>query len=135
MAGMAMTARSRRLGLLVVGLAGPWLGCASGPEQVESPAAERARELLRAVRSRHGNLLLKCEPSDSEVYLDGVIQGVCTDFGGGPKGLQVAGSGLHRIDVKKDGYWPYTTYYEPGSARAGLTIRLKPMEPERGGAP
>jgi hypothetical protein len=107
------------------------LGCASGPEQVESPAAARARELLRARKSRKGNLLLRCEPSDAEVYLDGVLQGVCTDFGGGPRGLQV-GVGLHRIDVKKDGYWPYTTYYEPGSARAGLTIRLKPVESERG---
>ncbi len=110
------------LGLVVLG----W-GCASGPEQVESPAAEQARELLRARRFRQGNLLLKCEPEDSEVYLDGVLQGVCTDFGGGPSGLQV-GPGLHRIDVQKDGHWPYTTYYEPNNARAGLTIRLKPKE-------
>jgi hypothetical protein len=130
-----MTARGGKLGRLGVGLAGLWLGCASGPERVESAAAARARELLRAVRSRQGNLLLKCEPSDSEVYLDGVIQGVCTDFGGDPRGLQVGGGGLHRIDVKKDGYWPYTTYYEPNSARAGLTIQLKPMGPEGGGAP
>ncbi len=130
-----MTARIARLGRLGGGLAGLWLGCASGPEQVEPSAEDRARGLLRAVRSRQGNLLLKCEPSDSEVYLDGVIQGVCTDFGGDPRGLQVAGGGLHRIDVKKDGYWPYTTYYEPGSARAGLTIQLKAMGPEGGGTP
>ncbi len=108
------------------------LGCASSPEQVDSPAADRARELLRTMKNRQGNLLLRCEPEDADVYLDGVVQGVCTDFGGGPSGLTV-GSGLHRIDVKKDGYWPYTTYYEPSNARAGLTIRLKPMSPERGG--
>jgi hypothetical protein len=99
---------------------------------VDSPAADRARELLRTMKNRQGNLLLRCEPEDADVYLDGVVQGVCTDFGGGPSGLTV-GSGLHRIDVKKDGYWPYTTYYEPSNARAGLTIRLKPMSPERGG--
>jgi hypothetical protein len=109
------------------------IGCASGPGQVDSPMAERARELLRSRKARQGNLLLRCEPSDAEVYLDGVLQGVCTDFGGGPSGLQV-GAGLHRIDVKKDGYWPYTTYYDSGSARAGLTIQLRPVEPERGGA-
>ncbi len=109
-------------------------GCASGPEQVDSPAADRAREVLRSMKSRQGNLLLRCEPADADVYLDGVIQGVCTDFGGGPSGLNV-GTGLHRIDVKKDGYWPYTTYYEPSNARAGLTIRLKSMGPERGDAP
>jgi hypothetical protein len=110
------------LGLVMLGV-----GCASGPEQVESPVVERAREMMRARKSRQGNLLLRCEPADADVYLDGVLQGMCTDFGGGPSGLQV-GTGLHRIDVKKDGYWPYTTYYEPSSARAGLTIRLKPME-------
>ncbi|MFY0522489.1 PEGA domain-containing protein [Archangium gephyra] len=120
----------RSLGwLAVVGLV---LGCASGPEQVDSPAADRARELMRAMRSRNGNLLLRCEPEDAEVYLDGVVQGVCTDFGGKPKGLQV-GLGLHRIDVKKDGYWPYTTYFEPSSARAGLTIKLRSMGQESGG--
>lgn len=105
-------------------------GCVSGPEQVGSPAADRAREVLRGTRERSGNLLLKCEPVDADVYLDGVVQGVCTDFGGGPRGLQV-GAGLHRVDVKKDGFWPYTTYFEPSSARAGLTIKLHPV----GGAP
>ncbi|HEX5745782.1 MAG TPA: PEGA domain-containing protein [Archangium sp.] len=123
------TKRSRG-GWALVGLV---LGCASGPGQVESPAADQARELMRAMRSRNGNLLLRCEPEDAEVYLDGVLQGVCTDFGGKPSGLRV-GLGLHRIDVKKDGYWPYTTYFEPSNARAGLTITLKSMAPERGGS-
>ncbi len=115
--------------LVLVGLV---IGCASGPEQVDSPATERARELMRSMRARNGNLLLRCEPADAEVYLDGVAQGVCSDFGGRPSGLQV-GLGLHRIDVKKDGHWPYTTYYEPSSARAGLTIKLRPMDRESGG--
>lgn len=107
-------------------------GCASGPEQVESPASARARQLLRSLKAREGNLLLRCEPSDAEVSLDGVPQGVCTDFGGESGGLRV-GVGLHRIDVKKEGFWPYTTYYESGSARAGLTIRLRPKERAREG--
>ncbi len=101
-------------------------GCASGPEQVESPASLRARQLLRSLKDREGDLLLRCEPSDAEVSLDGVPQGVCTDFGGESRGLRV-GAGLHRIDVKKEGFWPYTTYYDSGRARAGLTIRLSPM--------
>ncbi|MCY1078511.1 hypothetical protein [Archangium lansingense] len=126
---MALVKTERSRGWLA--LVGLVLGCASGPEQVDSPAAERAREMMRTMRSRNGNLLLRCEPADAEVYLDGVAQGVCSDFGGRPSGLQV-GLGLHRIDVKKDGHWPYTTYYEPSSARAGLTIKLRPMGEERG---
>lgn len=107
-------------------------GCASGPEQAGSPAADRAREVLRGSRARSGNLRLTCEPADADVYLDGVVQGVCTDFGGTPRALQV-GEGLHRVDVKKDGFWPYTSYYEPGSARAGLTIKLRPVGGAAGG--
>ena len=106
-----------RVGLLLGALAG---ACASGPEQMGSPAAERAREVLRGGQERSGNLRLKCEPPDADVSLDGVAQGVCTDFGGAPHGLQV-GPGMHRVDVKKDGFWPYTTYYEPGSGRAALS--------------
>ena len=110
-------------------LAGLVWGCAaSGPEQVRSPAADRAREALRASRSRSGNLRLRCEPVDADVYLDGVVQGVCTDFSGEPRGLQV-GEGLHHIEVKKDGYFPYTTYYEPNNTSLGLTIRLRPTRP------
>ncbi|ATB33440.1 PEGA domain-containing protein [Melittangium boletus] len=117
----------------VASMVGLVLGCATGPERVESPAADRARELLRG-GSRVGNLVLRCEPSDAEVYLDGVVQGVCTDFAGAPRGLSV-GEGLHQIDVKKDGYWPYVTYYEPSNARAVLNIRLRSVTPERDGAP
>lgn len=126
---MALMRTERSFGWLA--LVGLVLGCASGPGQVESPAAERAREMMRSMRARDGNLLLRCEPSDAEVHLDGVLQGVCTDFGGRPSRLQV-GLGLHRIDVKKDGYWPYTTYFEPSSARAGLTIKLRSMAQEHG---
>lgn len=123
-------ALGRRVALGLMAL-GP--GCASGPEQVGSPAADWTRELMRSRKSRPVNLLLRCEPSDAEVYLDGVLQGVCTGFGGGPGGLQVE-AGLHRIDVKKAGYWPYMTYYDSDSGRAGLNIQLKPVKPGRGGA-
>ncbi|MBM7116659.1 PEGA domain-containing protein [Archangium primigenium] len=121
----------KRAGGVIGGVLGLVLGCASGPERVEGPAAERARALLRG-GSRMGNLVLRCEPSDADVYLDGVVQGVCADFAGEPRGLSV-GTGLHQVDVKKDGYWPYVTYFEPSSARAVLTIRLRSVEPERGG--
>lgn len=116
---------TRAAGRWVGVLGGLVLGCASGPERVDSPAADRARELLRSSPARSGNLRLRCEPADADVYLDGVIQGVCTDFGGEPRGLRV-GEGLHRIDVKKDGYFPYTTYYEPNNTSLGLTVRLRP---------
>jgi hypothetical protein len=110
------------------------LGCAG--RQEEPATLVQARELLRNAERPSGDVVLRCEPPDAEVYLDGVIQGLCTDFRGAPRGLRV-GEGLHQIEVKKQGYWPYTTYIEPHGARAVLEARLQPMgnETREGGAP
>jgi hypothetical protein len=108
------------------------LGCAA--RQDEPAMAVKARELLRNAEAPSGDVVLRCEPPDGEVYLDGVIQGLCSDFRGAPRGLRV-GEGLHQIEVKKEGYWPYTTYIEPHGARAVLEVRLRSMgtgTPERG---
>jgi hypothetical protein len=118
---------------------GPWLavvvavaaGC-SGRQQPESVA--RAEELLAGAEAPSGNLALRCEPEDAEVYLDGVLQGLCSDFSGSPKSLRV-GQGLHQVEVKKQGFWPYTTYYEASGARARLTIQLRPSAPSGGATP
>ncbi len=101
------------------------LGCAGRQDEPASMA--RARELLRAAESPSGDMVLRCEPPDAEVYLDGVIQGLCSDFRGEPRGLKV-GEGLHQIEVRMQGYWPYTTYFEPHGARAVLNVRLRSME-------
>jgi hypothetical protein len=100
-------------------------GCAHKQDEPESVV--RARELLRTTGATRGDVVLKCEPPDAEVYLDGVIQGVCTDFAGTPVGLTV-GEGLHKVEVMKEGFWPYTTYYEPSGARATLRVQLRPRE-------
>jgi hypothetical protein len=110
------------------------LGCAT--RQDEPATMAQARELLRTAEKPSGDVVLRCEPPDAEVYLDGVIQGLCSDFRGAPRGLRM-GEGLHHIEVKKQGYWPYTTYIEPHGARATLEVRLRSMgtgTPE-GGAP
>lgn len=102
-----------------------WMGCA-GTQEPDTLA--RARELMAGARNPSGDVALRCEPEDAEVYLDGVLQGLCSDYSGNPKGLSL-GVGLHQIEVKKQGYWPYTTYYEPSGARARLTIQLRASTP------
>lgn len=86
----------------------------------------RARQLLDASRRTRGNVLLRCTPRDAEVLLDGVLQGLCSDFEPASAGLTV-GEGLHGIEVRRDGYWPYTTYVEPHHARATLRATLRPV--------
>lgn len=97
------------------------LGCAATPEQ---QVLARARRLLEDARAPGGELRLLCEPADAEVALDGVAQGRCSDFAGLPAGLRV-GEGMHRVEVRKEGFYPYQTYYSPGGARATLTITLR----------
>lgn len=81
-----------------------------------------------AEAQKTGALRLRCTPSDAEVTLDGVPQGRCDDFAGN-RGLQV-GEGLHRIELKKEGHWPYVTYYEASGATAVLEATLVPMSRE-----
>ncbi|MFP2923688.1 PEGA domain-containing protein [Pyxidicoccus sp. 3LG] len=106
-------------------------GCA---KRQEPESLARARALMEGAEQPSGNLALRCEPEDADVYLDGVHQGMCSDFTGSPKSLRV-GVGLHHIEVKKQGFWTYTTYYEPSGARARLTIQLRPTVAPGGGTP
>ncbi|MBN8227860.1 PEGA domain-containing protein [Corallococcus macrosporus] len=107
-------------------------GCAAKQEQPASVA--RAESLMASSSAKRGDLVLRCEPSDAQVLLDGVEQGTCTDFAGVSRSLRLADSGFHQVEVKKRGFYPYTTYYEPGKARVTLKVKLRPLAPEGGSA-
>ncbi|RKH11017.1 PEGA domain-containing protein [Corallococcus sp. CA053C] len=109
-------------------------GCAAKQEQPATMA--RARELMASAEGKRGDLVLRCEPEDAEVLLDGVQQGTCSDFSGVSRSLRLGEAGFHQVEVKKRGFWPYTTYYEPSGARVTLKVKLRPVTPEAsGGAP
>jgi hypothetical protein len=90
--------------------------------------------MVESPRRTAGDLWLRCEPTDAEVLVDGVPQGHCEDFDGQTRGL-VVGEGMHRVEVKKEGFWPYVSYYAPSGARAALSVRLQPRERREEGAP
>nr|WP_244981604.1 PEGA domain-containing protein [Corallococcus exercitus] len=105
-------------------------GCAA---KQESPATvARAEQLMASSAAKRGDLVLRCEPSDAQVLLDGVEQGTCNDFAGVSRSLRLVDSGFHQVEVKKRGFYPYTTYYEPGKARVTLKVKLRPLAPEGG---
>jgi hypothetical protein len=91
-----------------------------------SPTApERAREVLRERPVEKKGLVLACEPADAEVEVDEIPRGTCADFGRQrPVSL---GEGMHRVDVRKDGFEPYRTFVEPGGAQAIVEMRLTPL--------
>lgn len=107
------------------------VGCAAKQEQPATVA--RAQELMAAAEGKRGDVVLRCEPADAEVLLDGVQQGLCSDFSSVSRSLRLADEGFHQVEVKKRGFWPYTTYYAPSGARVTLKVKLRPVTPEAGG--
>lgn len=103
------------------------LSACAGPPPGPPATLARARQLLEGSRSPRGcNVVLRCAPRDAEVLVDGVLQGLCSDFEALSAGLSV-GEGLHRIEVRREGFWPYTTYVEPQGARATLRAELRSL--------
>lgn len=110
------------------------LACAS--PRTESPSVGAARAVLhrseQAQKQRTGSLQVRCTPEDAEVWLDGARVGKCGELSKAPLRM---GNGMHRVDVKKDGFLPYVTWYDPnetegtqlGMVRASVTIRLQPL--------
>lgn len=96
--------------------------------------AQRAEALMKSAPVRSGALELHCVPEDAEVSVDGVPQGVCADFDGETRRLAL-NDGMHRVDVKKAGYLPYETYYQPSGAKAVLRIELAPAGNTEGEVP
>jgi hypothetical protein len=102
----------------------PMLGCTS----VRLPAAAPFWASSRA--STAGELVLRCSPTDAEVALDGVSQGVCTDFNGEPNALKVGGQ-TRRVEVKKSGFAPWQTWLAADRTRVVVSVTLLP----NGGSP
>ena len=71
-------------------------GCAAQPEVIQ-----RVGEGMRGQQEHvwASDLTLGCDPSDAEVWLDGVERGTCLDYAGTPKGLKL-NDGMHKVEVK-----------------------------------
>jgi hypothetical protein len=97
-------------------------GCATQPA-----AMKRAGEELRGREERiwSSDLTLHCDPAEADVWLDGVPQGTCLDYSGEPRGLKLT-DGMHKVEVKKSGFWPYETFVDSSGTRAALTVKLLP---------
>lgn len=97
-------------------------GCA-GPNPVERALAEHAAAVREAERAVPQGLLLSCAPKESEVLLDGVLQGSCAELRGQVIGLE---EGLHRVEIQRPGFAPYRAEIAAGRARTALEVMLVP---------
>jgi hypothetical protein len=99
-------------------------GCSSprGPS-----ALKDAPGVLAAQRSRPGDLWLTCQPPEAQVEVDGMLRGLCSDFGPTSRGISL-GEGMHRIEITHAGHAPHATYVEPRGAKASLNVALRPLQ-------
>ncbi len=78
-----------------------------------------------AVTRWRSELVLHCTPTDAEVHLDGVPQGVCSDFAGTPRGLAL-GRGGRRVEVKKPGFVAWQRWLDADDTRVVMQVTLEP---------
>jgi hypothetical protein len=72
-----------------------------------------------------GELVLDCAPSDAEVALDGVTQGVCSDFGRDHRSLKV-GTLARKVEVRKSGYHTWESWLAADQTRVVISVKLLP---------
>lgn len=99
-------------------------GCATTDQPASLKQVDEGMAALGG-RAWGSDVTLGCDPADADVFLDGVPHGTCLDFSGNPRGLSLS-DGMHKVEVKKSGFWPYETYVDSGGTRAALTIKLTP---------
>jgi hypothetical protein len=114
-----------RAALVSVALA----ACAAPGEQ--AAMFSRAGDGLKSAEPSTGDLKLKCDPMDSEVWVDGIPVGACLEYSG-RRGLSL-GQRMRKVEIRKEGYRSFETFVEPDGTRAALTVTLAPST--AGGTP
>ncbi|MER2562614.1 MAG: hypothetical protein ABTQ32_17950 [Myxococcaceae bacterium] len=106
-------------------------GCATAQPGLPTLPTITEAQLRKPYRvSGAGELVLHCAPADAEVALDGVSQGLCTDFNGEPRALRV-GTRARRVEVKKSGFHTWESWLAADETRVVMTVTLLP----NGGSP
>lgn len=91
--------------------------------QTPKPFDLSAHKLPPARVTTRSELVLRCDPADAEVSLDGVPQGTCDDFSGEPRALTMP-KGPRRVQVKKRGYLPWESILETDGTRVVMNVTL-----------
>lgn len=77
--------------------------------------------------SNEGLLQILCSPGDAEVFVDGVSMGKANKFDGKPGYIKLD-SGTHKIEIKKEGFAPYTRDVFAGKSLQTVEITLRKLE-------
>jgi hypothetical protein len=80
---------------------------------------ERARD----VQAPEGNVVVVAEPPDAEVAVDGVRQGLASDFDGVHGALKLS-TGSHVLMLSHTGFAPFSADIYAGEGRQRLQVAL-----------
>lgn len=83
------------------------------------------------INAKSGNTLVRCEPGDAELAVDGVVRGLASDFDGSVRLLALPASGHHEVRLRHAGYEPTVVDVvvdAAGGGRQTLDVRLTPLQ-------
>jgi hypothetical protein len=82
------------------------------------------------INAKSGNTLVRCEPTDAELAVDGVVRGLASDFDGSVRLLALPAGGHHEVRLRHPGYEPMAVdvVVDAGGGRQTLDVRLTPMQ-------
>ena len=83
------------------------------------PNMERARDL----QAPEGNVVVVAEPPDAEVAVDGVRQGLASDFDGVHGALKLS-AGSHALTLSRAGFSSFSANIYAGEGRQRLQVAL-----------
>lgn len=88
-----------------------WYGYWSYPYLYGATGAGRDRNAEGPASAQdgidHGSLRLRIDPGTARVYVDGALAGIVDEFDGLSHHLELT-AGVHQIELRADGYEPYT---------------------------
>lgn len=93
----------------------------------EAPVLRRSFELPGARSTARGEVVLRCEPEDADVSLDGVPQGTCGDFDG-TSGALGLGDRERWVEVRKSGFSAWEGQLVADGTRMIVHVTLTRME-------
>ncbi|MDY6855387.1 MAG: PEGA domain-containing protein [Thermodesulfobacteriota bacterium] len=75
-----------------------------------------------------GTLRIICSPNSAKVFVDGVSMGKANRYDGDPGYIKLD-SGTHRIEIRKEGYIPYTKEVYSSRSLQTIEVTLKKSNP------
>jgi hypothetical protein len=77
--------------------------------------------------AKGGNTLVRCEPADAELAVDGVVRGLASDFDGRERLLAIP-AGNHQLGFRRKGYEAVVVDVVVVDGRQTLDVRLTPLQ-------